>query len=207
VQRLMDQIVGEIGWPQLDLSPVAFPSQRAFDNDVVFDSRRGEAEHTGSALQLGVEARFDHLFLARQLVERFVFAQTFHGLLARDGPVALAGPSGRRKGLWVALGNSDFVHIFAKPDIRGPAAEFRAARDVEDRQFLPPLQGRNMPCHPLHRVFNPCQTPGDRAMPLLIGAATLAVTLLSMASGQINTGFEAFGVLLAAVVLMTLREE
>jgi len=28
-----------------------------------------------------------------------------------------------------------------------------------------------------------------------------------MALGQINTGFEAFGVLLAAVVLMTLREE
>jgi hypothetical protein len=44
-------------------------------------------------------------------------------------------------------------------------------------------------------------------MPLLIGAATLTVTLLSMASGQINTGFEAFGVLLASVVLMTLREE
>jgi hypothetical protein len=33
------------------------------------------------------------------------------------------------------------------------------------------------------------------------------VTLVSMASGQINTGVEAFGVLLAAVVLMTLREE
>ena len=44
-------------------------------------------------------------------------------------------------------------------------------------------------------------------MPLLIGAATLTVTLLSMASGQINTGFEAFGVLLASVVLMTLKEE
>jgi len=44
-------------------------------------------------------------------------------------------------------------------------------------------------------------------MALLIGAATLATTSLSMAFGQINTGFEAFGVLLAAVVLMTLREE
>ena len=43
-------------------------------------------------------------------------------------------------------------------------------------------------------------------MPLLIGSATLAATLLSMAFGQINTGFEAFGVLLAAVVQMTLRE-
>ena len=44
-------------------------------------------------------------------------------------------------------------------------------------------------------------------MPLLIGAATAATTLLSMALGQIGTGFEAFGVLLAAVVLMTLRRE
>ena len=34
-------------------------------------------------------------------------------------------------------------------------------------------------------------------MPLLIGAAM----------GQITTGFEAFGVLLAAIVLMTLRQE
>jgi hypothetical protein len=44
-------------------------------------------------------------------------------------------------------------------------------------------------------------------MPLLIGATTLTVTLLSMASGQITAGIEAFGVLLAAVVLMTLREQ
>ena len=44
-------------------------------------------------------------------------------------------------------------------------------------------------------------------MPSLIGAATLAITLLSMALGQISTGFEAFGVLLAAIVLMTLRQE
>jgi hypothetical protein len=44
-------------------------------------------------------------------------------------------------------------------------------------------------------------------MPLLIGSATLAATLLSMACGHIHVGFEAFGVLLAAVVLMTLREE
>jgi hypothetical protein len=44
-------------------------------------------------------------------------------------------------------------------------------------------------------------------MPFLIGAATAATTLLSMAFGQIDTGFAAFGVLLAAIVLMTLREE
>ena len=43
-------------------------------------------------------------------------------------------------------------------------------------------------------------------MPLLIGSATLAATLLSIAFGQISAGFEAFGVLLSAGVLMTLRE-
>ena len=61
--------------------------------------------------------------------------------------------------------------------------------------------------HPLHCAFQPQVKHQDRAVPLLIGSATLAVTLFSMALGQINTGFEAFGVLLAAVVLMTLREE
>ena len=44
-------------------------------------------------------------------------------------------------------------------------------------------------------------------MPMLIGAATAASTLMSLALGEINTGFEALGVLLAAVVLMTLRQE
>ena len=44
-------------------------------------------------------------------------------------------------------------------------------------------------------------------MLMLIGAATAASTLISMALGQINSGFEALGVLLAAVVLMTLRQE
>ena len=55
--------------------------------------------------------------------------------------------------------------------------------------FVPEVKTRNVP------------------MPLLIGAATAATTLLSMALGQISTGFEAFGVLLAAIVVMTLREE
>ncbi|HXC27175.1 MAG TPA: hypothetical protein VNV38_04400 [Stellaceae bacterium] len=44
-------------------------------------------------------------------------------------------------------------------------------------------------------------------MAFLIGAATVATTLLSMAFGQIDAGFEAFGVILAAGVLMTLRAE
>jgi hypothetical protein len=54
------------------------------------------------------------------------------------------------------------------------------------------------PLKPKHR---------KRAMLMLIGAATAASTLMSMALGQINSGFEALGVLLAAVVLMTLRQE
>jgi hypothetical protein len=56
-------------------------------------------------------------------------------------------------------------------------------------------------------VFAPEVKSRNVPMPLLIGAATTATTLLSMALGRISTGFEAFGVLLAAVVLMTLRQE
>jgi hypothetical protein len=56
-------------------------------------------------------------------------------------------------------------------------------------------------------AFAPKSKSRDMPMPLLIGAATAATTLLSMAVGQISTGFEAFGVLLAAIVVMTLREE
>lgn len=44
-------------------------------------------------------------------------------------------------------------------------------------------------------------------MPFLIGSATLAVTLFALALGQIDTGFEVVGVLLAALVMMTLKEE
>ena len=43
-------------------------------------------------------------------------------------------------------------------------------------------------------------------MPFLIGAATAATTLLSIACGQISAGFESLGVLLAAAVLMTWHE-
>jgi hypothetical protein len=44
-------------------------------------------------------------------------------------------------------------------------------------------------------------------MSFMIGAATAATTLVSMAFGQIDTGFAAFGVLMAAIVLMTMKEE
>lgn len=44
-------------------------------------------------------------------------------------------------------------------------------------------------------------------MPFMIGAAIAATTLVSMALGQIDTGFAALGVLMAAIVLMTIQEE
>ncbi|HVC56246.1 MAG TPA: hypothetical protein VND95_09845 [Stellaceae bacterium] len=44
-------------------------------------------------------------------------------------------------------------------------------------------------------------------MPLLIGSTTVVCTLISMMLGQITMGMEAAGVLLAAVVLMSLQRE
>ena len=44
-------------------------------------------------------------------------------------------------------------------------------------------------------------------MPMLLGAATVACTLLSLILGQIALGMEALGVLLAAAVLMSLQRE
>jgi hypothetical protein len=44
-------------------------------------------------------------------------------------------------------------------------------------------------------------------MPMLLGSATVLCTLLSMMLGQITLGVEALGVLLAAVVLMSLQRE
>jgi hypothetical protein len=42
-------------------------------------------------------------------------------------------------------------------------------------------------------------------MTWLIGALTVASTLCGLLLGQITAGFEMFGVLIAAAVLMTLR--
>ena len=44
-------------------------------------------------------------------------------------------------------------------------------------------------------------------MPMLIGSTTIFCTLLSMMLGQITVGVEAFGVLLAAFVVMSLQRE
>jgi hypothetical protein len=44
-------------------------------------------------------------------------------------------------------------------------------------------------------------------MPMLIGSTTVACTLLSMMLGQITMGMEAIGVLLAALVLMSVQRE
>jgi hypothetical protein len=59
----------------------------------------------------------------------------------------------------------------------------------------------------LHRYrFSNHNHSGDASMPFLLGATTAATTLLSMACGQISTGFAALGVLLGAAVLMTWRQ-
>lgn len=44
-------------------------------------------------------------------------------------------------------------------------------------------------------------------MPILIGSAIVVCTLLSMMLGQIAMGTEAIGVLLAALVLMSVQRE
>lgn len=44
-------------------------------------------------------------------------------------------------------------------------------------------------------------------MPLLIGSTTVACTLFSMLFGQITIGMESLGVLLAAVVLMSVKRQ
>lgn len=44
-------------------------------------------------------------------------------------------------------------------------------------------------------------------MPMLLGAATVFCTLVSMMLGQIAVGMESLGVLLAAFVLMSLQRE
>lgn len=44
-------------------------------------------------------------------------------------------------------------------------------------------------------------------MPMLIGSATVVCTLFSMMLGQIAMGMETLGVLLAALVLMSVQRE
>jgi hypothetical protein len=44
-------------------------------------------------------------------------------------------------------------------------------------------------------------------MPMLLGSTTMLCTLFSMMLGQIALGMEALGVLLAALVLMSLQRE
>ena len=44
-------------------------------------------------------------------------------------------------------------------------------------------------------------------MPMLLGSATLACTLFSMLLGQVALGMESVGVLLATLVLMSLKPE
>ena len=44
-------------------------------------------------------------------------------------------------------------------------------------------------------------------MPMLLGSATMACTLFGVMLGQVALGMESLGVLLAALVLMSLQRE
>src|SRR5438132_13826051 len=71
--------------------------------------------------------------------------------------------------------------------------------------------GINRVPHPLQRRFpgsvNPRMPYGTAAMPMLLGSTTVVCTLLSMMLGQIAMSMEAIGVLLAALVLMSVQRE
>src|SRR5216684_4625311 len=60
---------------------------------------------------------------------------------------------------------------------------------------------------PLLRFRQPRTANGAPAMPMLLGSTTLVCTLFSMMLGQIAMGMEAIGVLLAALVLMSVQRE
>src|SRR6202007_1788190 len=75
----------------------------------------------------------------------------------------LAGPTRRGERLGVARGDPDLVDVLAEPDIRRPAAELGAARDVEDRHPIPPMPGNNDDALTVTSRFStPSQTPGSR---------------------------------------------
>lgn len=44
-------------------------------------------------------------------------------------------------------------------------------------------------------------------MPLLLGAATVACTIVGMLAGQVAVGMEALGVVVAGLVLMSVQRE
>src|SRR5436190_5312955 len=67
---VVHQIGGEIGRLQLQIDPVAVAGERARDDDVVLDRGGGQPKHAEGALQLRIDVRVDHLFLALEPVER-----------------------------------------------------------------------------------------------------------------------------------------
>ena len=159
----MDQVIGEISRFQLDLDAVAVSGERAGHDDVAFDPGRSEPENAVGPFELRIEVRFDDLFLAREPRERLLFAQIFDRLLAGDCPVGLASPAGGGERLGVARGDANFVDMLAEPNIRCPAAELGAARDVENSPPMPPTAGNNASASVVKpRVPPASQIPGPR---------------------------------------------
>src|SRR5207244_9795805 len=157
-QGVVDQIIGEISWLQLDLDPVALAGKRTGHNDVTLDPRRDQPKHAPGTLQLWVKVWVDDLFLPSQPRERLFLVETLDRLLAGDYPIALPGPACGGERLGITLGDADLVDMLAEADVRGPPAKFGAARDVEDRHPVSPIArasdcpGITVTHHSLHRV-------------------------------------------------------
>src|SRR5207253_435366 len=107
----------------LDFDPIAVAGEGAGHDDVALDPRRGEPEYPGGALQLRVEVRINHLFLARETRQRLLLPETLDRLLAGDGPIGFTGPACSGERLGIALGDADLVDMLAEADIPRPAAE------------------------------------------------------------------------------------
>jgi hypothetical protein len=212
-RRYMDEIGGEVGRLQPEIDPVADAREGARDDDVVLDMLGGDPEHPGSALQLRVDVRVDHPLLLAEPFVRLRFAQSLDLVAAHDLPIRFAGPAGGGQRLRVILGNSQFVDVLAEPDIGRPAGELGAACDIKYRHRLLAFSRRNksLPAAVTTPLLGFRQPPGFpdgiAAMPMLIGSTTVFCTLLSMMLGQIAMGMEAIGVVLAALVLMSVQRE
>src|SRR5690242_3822466 len=99
---------------------------------MVLDPRGREPKDAGRSLQLWVEVRIEHLFLAAKPIERFRLAHILDRRLAHDRPIGLAGPTRGGQRLWIALVHPDLIDVPAEPDIGGPAAELGTAGNVKN---------------------------------------------------------------------------
>src|SRR5437764_12503580 len=137
-QRVVNEIVGEIGRLQLEVEPVAVAGQGARDEDMVLDLLGAQPKHARRPLEFRIEARIEHPLLARQPRQRLLFGDPLDLAAFDDLPVALAGPPRRGERFRIAIRDPDLIDVLALPYIRSPAAEFGAACDKKYRhRFLP----------------------------------------------------------------------